>query len=404
MTSSEALVARLCQETFLSQWSLANPRGKEAGKELCDVIVVCDPDVIVISVKEVTYKATPDVKTGMDRWTARAVTASIKQIYGAERALQNLDRVIAKDGSGWLYLPPVERRRIHRLAVAMGSRGEIPITDGKIGEGFVHVLDEEGLVVLMRELDTITDFVEYLQRTEAFLEKTQVIVPGIESLLALYLQKGRQYPDEADLMILTDDLWKGVSARDEFKRKKEADRESYFWDGLIEHIAASHDPALTEAHGEVDDPNDPVERVTRIMAREDRFSRRLLSKAFREFHRNGKIRSRVVQSPSGVVYVFLVRPKRTDRTLRRNELLTRMFIARGMHQAATIVVGLATEECESGTGFSIDSAAYLKKEWTAEDQTRMESLQRTTGAFEAPSWSRYQEDEYPPERSHESPS
>lgn len=395
MTPSEEMVARLCNETFLSPWSIANPRGKEAGKELCDVLVVCDPNVVIISVKEVTYKPTTDVRTGMDRWTSRAISDSIKQVYGAERILNKLERVRAKDGSEWLYLPKPDRRRIHRIAVALGSKGEIPIADGTPGKPFVHVLDERAVVTVLTELDTITDFVDFLDRTEAFLERTQIITSGLEDLLGLYLQKGRRYPDDADLLILTDDIWAGVSARDEFKRRKEADKDSYFWDSLIEHIAAEHDPELVETHGGQNDPNTPVERVTRIMAREDRFSRRLLAKAFKEFHQGRQVRSRVAQSPSGVVYVFLATPRDHDRASRRSELLGRMFIARGMYKSATVVVGIATEEYDPASGFSLDSAAYVKPEWTDEDQALMEEMQRDTGAFQNPRWSRSSEDEYP---------
>jgi hypothetical protein len=395
VTLSEEFVAKLCRATFLSLWSIANPRGKESGKELCDVLIVCDPDVIIVSVKEVAYKATPDVKTGMDRWTSKAVSASIKQIFGAERLLTKLSQVIAKDGAGWLYLPPMDRRRVHRLAVALGSKGEVVIADGDFKQGFVHVLDERAVTTLLTELDTITDFVTYLQRTEAFLETTQVIVPGTESLLALYLEKGGSYPDNADLLVIPDDLWDRLIAREEFKRKKREDKESYLWDALIEEVAGEHDPEMTESHGQQDDPNPPVERVTRIMAREDRFSRRVLAKAFKEFHQGRKTRSRVLQSPSGVVYVFLATPKTYDRSLRQKELLGRLFVARGMYKKARVVVGIATEVYEPNAGFSLDTAAFIKEEWTAEDQAKMEQIQAETGAFVTPVWTSSHEDEYP---------
>ena len=395
LNAAEAFVQQLCHQTFLSVWCIANPRGKEAGKELCDLLVVCDPDVIIISVKDVEYKQTPEEKTGMDRWTARAVKSSIDQIYGAERALRRMDRVIGRDGTTWLPLPPSERIRLHRLAVAFGSKDEIPIADGDAGKGFVHVLDERALVTLMTELNTVTDFVDFLRRTEVFLEKTQVVTPGLEQLLALYLHRGRAYPEGHDLLILSEDMWSGLSARDEFRRRKEADEASYFWDALIQMIAADHDPDLTETHGVTGDAHSPVESVVRLMAREDRFARRLLAKGFQEFHKGGGVRARLLQSPSGVVYVFLVRPHGYDRTARRNELLARMFIARGMHKNASNVVGIATEEYDPGKGFSLDSAAFIKPDWTDEDELRMQELKNTTGAFAEPTYSRIREDEYP---------
>ena len=207
LTPSEEFVSRLCTHTFLSPWTLANPRGKDARKELCDLLIVCDPDVVIVSVKEIQHKATDDYETGAQRWKARAIDASAKQIYGAERELSRIDRVTAKDGSVWLHLPPANTRRIHRIAVAFGSNGAIPIADGDLGKGFVHVFDETDTSIVLAELDTITDFVEFLIRTEAFVEKTQTITSGTKDLLGLYLHTGRQYPDDADLLILTDDIW-----------------------------------------------------------------------------------------------------------------------------------------------------------------------------------------------------
>jgi len=46
ITNSEQFVYEVCQKSFLSLWSYANPQGSEPGKELCDVLIVCDPDVI----------------------------------------------------------------------------------------------------------------------------------------------------------------------------------------------------------------------------------------------------------------------------------------------------------------------------------------------------------------------
>ncbi|WP_405282835.1 hypothetical protein V3331_13315 [Gaopeijia maritima] len=396
MTRSEELVHQLCRRSFLSMWSLPNPRGKDARKELCDVLVVCDPDVIVFSVKEVTYKESPDLSTGMDRWLSRAVKDSIKQIYGAERFLKRVDRVQDRTGADWLYLPPLERRRVHRIAVALGSRGEVPIADGDSGKGFVHVLEENGLLALLGELDTITDFVEYLRKTEAFLENGQLMVAGLENLLGFYLQQGRAYPRDVSLMIVEDDIWSGLKDQEDFVRRKAAEQVSYLWDALIEHILGENEPTLSVGYGHERDPNPRVEQVARIMARESRFARRLLAEAFREFHQGRNIRSRMVGSPSGVTYVYLARPKEWPREARTEELLARMFIARGTYPGATTIVGIATEEFSPGSGFSLDVAVLEKDSWTDEDQAEMDELVRTTGAFASPDWSERNEVEYPP--------
>lgn len=49
---SEQFVYDICRKSFLSLWSYANPLGKNL-KELCDTLIVCDPDIIIISVKNI---------------------------------------------------------------------------------------------------------------------------------------------------------------------------------------------------------------------------------------------------------------------------------------------------------------------------------------------------------------
>jgi hypothetical protein len=55
INKAEEFVFHICRETFLSLWSYANPLGKN-GKELCDILIVCDPDIVIFSVKEIEFK------------------------------------------------------------------------------------------------------------------------------------------------------------------------------------------------------------------------------------------------------------------------------------------------------------------------------------------------------------
>lgn len=53
----------------------------------------------------------------------------------------------------------------------------------------VHVFDKDFTQVILNELDTITDFVEYLREKEIFLKKNKslLIMGGEKELLAFYL-------------------------------------------------------------------------------------------------------------------------------------------------------------------------------------------------------------------------
>ena len=65
LTPSERFVSDLCTRSFLQLWTHPNPKGKKK-KELCDCLIVCGPHIVIISVKECTYKDTGN-KTGWER-------------------------------------------------------------------------------------------------------------------------------------------------------------------------------------------------------------------------------------------------------------------------------------------------------------------------------------------------
>ena len=173
---SEAFVQELCKRSFLTLWTHPNPLGKK-GRELCDVLIVCDPDVLIVSVKEVQLSGDVDGPTEWERWSRRAVDASAKQIYGAERFLSSVGAVTTASGTT-ITLPEAGERRTFRIAIALGGDRRIPIRAGDFGKGFVHVLDEVSTPVVLDELDTIVDLVEYFIGVESLTESTRVVVNG----------------------------------------------------------------------------------------------------------------------------------------------------------------------------------------------------------------------------------
>src|SRR2546428_2614371 len=166
LNPAEALVYHLCTGTFLSLWSVANPQARR-GKELCDLLIVCDPDIVLWSVKEIDL-ADGESLSSLRRWRRKAIEKSAKQLYGAERQIAQMTSVAVPGSRYRLPFPPLSERRIHRMAVALGSRGLVPIAEGDLGSGFVHVVDEVSLNTLLTELDTVVDFIDYLHSKETF--------------------------------------------------------------------------------------------------------------------------------------------------------------------------------------------------------------------------------------------
>lgn len=393
LTPSEALVERLCKSSFLSLWSYPNPRAS-TGKELCDLLVVCDPHVIIFSVKEIGLADASD-EVAVARWRKKAVEQSVKQLYGAERLLSRLGTVTRADGTAGFVLPPNERRHTHRIAVALGSGGLVDVDQGDFGKGFVHVLDDSSLAIVMSELDTITDFAEYLEAKEALVKSgTKLVLKGAEpDLLAVYIHRGRAFTTNAEFLLVEGDLWAQLTSKPEWRARREADSSSYVWDALIERIASDVlGPGLEFGTA------DQAEESLRIMARENRFFRRILADDFNDFMAAAakkEIRARKAQSPSGVLYVLLAAGHDEPREHRKRELYLRCVAARNDMANYAPIVGLATEQYAKGKGHSIDVLLFDVKEWAPELREKVQAMQKELGYWTNPRYSQASHDEFP---------
>ncbi len=371
---------------------MSSPIGKDPGKELCDFLVVCDRHVIVISVKDIKLAAEVD-ETAIARWRRSAIESSAKQIYGAERFLASVSEVRDKSGR-MMKLPDVGERQLHRICVAFGARRELPIEIGDPGKGFIHVMDEGGFPIVMRELDTIADLVEYLSAKEGLVESgPRIVCAGEENLLGFFLRNGRTFPTQHDFAVLDDTIWPGLLADSSYQAKVQANRLSYAWDNVIEYVANDLLAGkLLYAH-----PVTETERILRVMAKETRFARRTLATAMTEVFTTGKIRSRMMRADSGIVYVFLAMKREEDRKFRQAELGLRCHIARShFRDDARVVVGIASERADDGKpGLSFDLFMLDFPTWSPESEALAEKARQELGLFRDPIVQHRQSDEYP---------
>jgi hypothetical protein len=393
LNAAERFVYELSHRSFLALWSYANPRREIAGKELCDVLVVCSPYVIIISAKEIRLGEARASSVEFERWRRRAIEESVKQLYGAERNIRSAVHVVRSDNSSGLPFPPTNEARIHRVAVAIGSKGIVPLSFGDFGKGFVHVFDETAFHLVLSELDTIEDFVQYLSAKEQFCRRVKALVQTREEdLLAVYLHGGRRFPDPPDVLVTPDYLWETIQKKPEYQNKKRADKISYVWDRLIQRFAKD----VLSGNLEPGASPTSAELGLRTMARENRFSRRILGGAFKEVLDESRRTSlaRMLEAPSGVIYVFFAAPRDYDRQVRQAELANRCFVARGLHPSSTTVIGIATERYEP-EGFSLDLCQLCLPRWTPEHQREMAAMQTELGYFVSPRKTVSHEDEYP---------
>lgn len=292
-----------------------------------------------------------------------------------------LNRVILTSDKKPIPIPDAKGLRIHRVAVTLGSEGKVPIGSGDFDRGYVHVHDEVSIHRTLRELDTITDFVEYLIAVESLSKRVTgtILGRGQEDLLVLYLENNRSFPDKVDIVVTQGDLWKEFENRTEVKKRREEDRISYLWDTIIEELSGYTRDGKLEY---VDKPGE-TELVLRTMAKENRFNRRVLSQQLDDILRTTPKthrRAKLLQSPSGVIYVLLVSEKGRDREDRRRELEYRCYVAKNMFPSSPTVVGVATEHYDP-TGHSFDVCYLRFEEWTKEQQEWAREAQEKLGFF-----------------------
>lgn len=319
ITATEKLLADLCEQSFLKLWSYPNPC-KDDGKELCDLIVVFEDTVLIFFDRESNRlrQSHSDLPTAWRRWKKEVVDKQITTSRGAERYIRS-GREVFLDPSRTLTLPvPIDPTvvRVHKIVVAHGAKeaclaqspdnvsGSLAIGYGDVPseeddpffvhldrDDPVHLLDSENLSIILTELDTIYDFVSYLDaKVEAIKRHRLVCYCGEEDVLAHYLgqydKKTKKHwigaEPKFDWVHIGEGEWKGFAASSVYQTRKRADEPSYLWDRLIQITSEN---ALA---GTLQGSGDPFRQRSAIhwMAKEPRFVRReLANKILEAMHR-----------------------------------------------------------------------------------------------------------------------
>ena len=342
MTPSEKYVAELCEKSFLPFWSFPNPIGKK-NKELCDVFVVCENTIIIISVKDIRVSENSDESINYERWIKKAIHNSVDQIYGAERFLKSANEVLLKDRKTKIKLPPKESRIIHRIAIAFGSKDEYPLPTGNFGYGYVNVFDENSTSVILSELDTITDFTKYLIAKENFEKHKTILIPREIDFLAFYLQTGLELEQMPDVIACENNLWESYVESIEYQKWKDDILGSYVWDYMIWDLFNLH--IINNAS---DQPRHEIEESIRLINLEPRINRIVLGEMLSETIKSG-IRARMLGplENSNHSYVFMPRNDESFE-MNRGELILRCDIARYEFSQAEKVVGISFGNNENG--------------------------------------------------------
>ncbi|MCL2645896.1 MAG: SEC-C metal-binding domain-containing protein [Phycisphaerales bacterium] len=293
------------------------------------------------------------------------------------------------------------------------SRGAIPFVVGHINKnkGFVHVLDDESLDLVLRTLDTISDFLDYLKAKEQLLTTRNVMSIGEEELLGRYLLHtnvdSRHHfgvEEKHDFIGITAGHW-SEAVNGPLKRAARANVVSYAWDKIIDKFI-THMLGGTQYY--TSHPGQPygIEMALRKMAAENRLRRRMLAKALIDLvlqaqGHNGRANRIIPPTNAGEPhYVFLCLPKLANhsepeyREIRRNFLERCCEAVKARFPDASEIVGLATE---SGINSSVsEDLMYLDaSSFSADDIADAIKTANKLGLFVNLTQSRVTEYEYP---------
>ena len=271
-------------------------------------------------------------------------------------------------------------------------------------KGYVHVFDEVSLDIVLKTLDTISDFVKYLEKKERFMSMSgrSIVATGEEELLAYYLthlnRKNEHdfvFPKKYNGIYIEEGHWIEFCQSSERLSQIAADRSTYAWDRLIEQFIHHAVHQTRYQFDTVIQSNlHQTELMLRFMARENRTRRRLLiDRLFvliAQTPSNFKAISVILPSqPGDPYYVFLLLPwlpgipEADYREARIKHLNDCCLVTKLKYPEALDIVGIATEAGQSKSR-SEDACYYDARQWNEEYKDDVIRLQQELEILVAP--------------------
>lgn len=307
-TEGEDFVNELAFSSFFKYWCYPSPKYENGDKkEICDLLVIFNDVLIIFSVKNYEFKR------NHLRYFNNTISKATKQIAGAFKTLFSDKEIKIKhpDKIEEIFLKD-KIQKIFRIVVNLGENVKFyPFNSLTNKNDFVTVFDKITFKTIIKELDTIPDFIDYLQkREELFKDRFTIILPADEDdfsaetqkdffsliqddlntsmktmlvsgsendLLAYFLLNKREFPkvlhDEeiTDYYLTIDGKWEEFTKQKLFENKKEADRISYFIDKFVENELLINITADRE-------------KIAKYLLSFDRLTRRSISQSYFDFH------------------------------------------------------------------------------------------------------------------------
>jgi SEC-C motif len=441
VTQTERMLAEFCERSFLKLWSYPNPF-KDDGRELCDLLAVFGDYVFIFFDRENQLPEVPDKDPQVlwDRWKRNVVDRQVKTAHGAERYIRS-GRPIFLDAKGTAAFPLAidpQTAIMHKIVVAHGAKeacerasdqnvyGSLAITYGETNGGPtqpflieidkrnpVHVFDTHNFSIVLRELDTVSDFSNYLdEKLRAIAKFDSLVYCGEEDLLAHYLlnydKETKQHIigtkcDDVNSVMIGEGEWHDFTKTDLYRNTKNEDRISYFWDELIQRTCQN------AVNGTLGGNSDLLRGPSAIfeMVKEPRFIRRALADKIRRAvmkfpDHAGQFTRQVTFLPSSlqdVGYVFFqlrvpeahrIQPDYLD--MRRTLLEIACGAAKNKFPHLTKVIGIGTDAPRFAGGTNSEDFILLPCEtWSDDIRAHYEEQNREWKFFGTPQLEQYNE-------------
>jgi len=435
VTVTERLLADFCERTFLKLWSYPNPH-KDDGHELCDLLAVFGDTVFIFfdrekRLPEITEK---DPQVLWDRWKRSVIDQQIKTAHGAERYIRS-GRPIFVDAKRERPFPvPFDKHKavIHKIIVAHGAKeaceraspqnvyGSLAITYTETDSGPthpfhieidrhkpVHVLDSHNMPIVLRELDTVSDFSAYLdEKVRVAATFDSLSYCGEEDLLGHYLMnydsvtnrnvigpKGKD-SDKVICVMIGEGEWSDFVETGVYNNTKIEDRISYFWDELIQRTCQNSLEGTLGGNSNIERGESAIYE----MVKEPRFIRRGLSRqmltAVERFPDTGSFMRQVTFLQSfepnvGYVLLQLRAPEAFRAADFREKRQTLLEIACGTAKnkfpnlVKVIGIGIEAPKFSGGT-VAEDFLLMQCDSWPDEKKSHYEELNREWNFFGSP--------------------
>ncbi|MCA9346324.1 hypothetical protein KC960_02440 [Candidatus Saccharibacteria bacterium] len=277
-SAAEALIADLCGDAFFQDFCFKNPYvGTGKGrKELCDVLVVLGDTAIVWQIK--------NIKLGRDGVFKQGdVNKAISQCRGAKRKINTLGKITLTNISGKAkVIDATTIKNVYLIAAIEGGLAEMGSFYDDSDRGNVHIFFEKFTRYATKHLNTVKDFIRYLQNKERFLSdgKGLVLSGGEEELLAVYINNNRTFGNMEDtnahqIFLDTEGSAAELEEDDGYKTKQELDN---YWGKAWDELIRKKSEGLPQ-EGDISKPEDRDKFLAKMMSH-DRFERRILGKTY----------------------------------------------------------------------------------------------------------------------------